>query len=174
MKQPFYLGQKVTVQATVEFHTGHDPWKYSMRNPMWTCLHTVQGPGCTRNMFRCQLDHSLIGTIIGYTFKQTGTVVDNDEVSFFQADKYHKVWRVATTVRWKEPLLCLETDIDDKVILEPMWKGTRVCPNCATVVPMTQEDSCYTPSGICPYCGSLVQIFIDYTQGTENIIAIKQ
>ena len=100
MTQPFALGQQVRAVARVHF---------------------VYNDHCKKYVWRDPLPEPLVGTVLGYTFRQTGSVLVGRSgweepyypaVSEWYPEKYHKVWLIGTTTRWKEPYLCLESDLE--------------------------------------------------------------
>ena len=118
----FELGQKVRVKARVD--TGYEDDRLIIglyiqereKNPRFTVMHKPN-MGRDRCLFRLELEEPVEGAIIGYAWRLTGRYFASNgnysdwSPAYLQEDRRFKVWMIATTLRWKKPLLVLEEDI---------------------------------------------------------------
>lgn len=118
--QPFQIGDKVLVKATVTF----EYWT-SWKSFAFECVHSAGEETSYRNMYRHPrhlVGGPFEGWVVGYTFRQTGRheggsaptmdIRDNGEMPYFVPDRYHKVWLVVRNIRHGKAIEVLEEDME--------------------------------------------------------------
>ena len=114
--QRFKLGDVVECQAAV-LTSYMAPDRANAAG--WELVHTPKGGPQSgyKYMYRIRCDVPVIGVIIGYTYRDTGKYrsadyyAEDSDPPYLEVDKRHRVWMVATTLRWRQPWLVLEDDL---------------------------------------------------------------
>jgi hypothetical protein len=135
MSTEFHLGQRVRVRARVEKYLA--PYREELD---YLRDATVLAAPCDipsreervrwsyNHYYRCIVRRPLVtpreGIIVGYTFRFCGERWwDEDAGWLTTSGKGVKVWRVATTLRWSEPLDVLTEDVEVLVLPDDGEEG---------------------------------------------------
>ncbi len=123
MNEPFTLGQAVFVKARAlalysdQVQPGD---QITHRVPAYPNRRS----DVRKHLYRREIDpHPIPGVIVGWRRRATGWYDDNhgnwrayypDDPSgpYLHADKYHKLWMVAWSLRWRDPIEALAEDIE--------------------------------------------------------------
>ena len=119
------LGQIVKIKARVDTGYEKDALILGLRDdersgPQFSVVHKPKVAKRPRCLFRLEFDEPVDGMVIGYTWRATGAYNSGGgdgygdyDPPYLSEDARYKVWMVATTLRWKQPILALEQDISE-------------------------------------------------------------
>ena len=122
MMADFELGQRVRITHQIIRTNRSDANGYYamsggeiVAEPSSQFTGNYVNPSWDRVLVRQSLKSPIEGILVGYTFRVTGhyhaSGWDSESPGWLEATKYHKVWLVASHLRWQQPTLVLEGDL---------------------------------------------------------------
>ena len=112
----FELGQQVTVSAYVFTKFLHDwdtRWTKGLPDDSEMVHQPDPGIGYSKVLIKQRFQKPVSGIIVGYTWRATGKVHGEWEDAYLQEDKRHKVWLIASNLRYTKPIVALVADITE-------------------------------------------------------------